>query len=215
MISVLIDNPSVEVSWNVTVSSAQRLLSLPTIVSGISILDNSCNEITLRSVNFDRYYRLKELEIGSNAMNEVRELELSNLPSLQSLSVGSNSLQHCIGLSVHNMPSLLSIEIDDHSFQSSVVFDIDVRENSSNLERLIIGDGCFQGSDSTFVNVNDNDNMDMDKLSFTPLQFDIHSSSSLLELSLGSQSFSSFHQFNINSNTIHIHIRYCNYHCND
>ena len=49
MISVLIDNPSVEVDWNVTVSSSERLLSLPTIVSGISILDNNCKSI--RSVS--------------------------------------------------------------------------------------------------------------------------------------------------------------------
>ena len=35
MSSVLIDN-SVDVDWNVTVSSAERLLSLPPIVSGIA-----------------------------------------------------------------------------------------------------------------------------------------------------------------------------------
>lgn len=205
MISVLIDNPSVEVNWNVTVSSAERLLSLPTIVSSITILDNSCNEITLYSFNFSQFIHLKELTIGSNAMNELRELGLSTLPSLQSFTVGSNSLQHCIGLILHNMPSLLTIEIGDHSFQSSIVFDIDVRENSSNLERLIIGDGCFQGSESSF----DTDmNMNMNGLSSTPFRLDLHSSSSLLELSLGSQSFSSFNQFNINSihfssNSIH------------
>ena len=203
MIRVLIDNPSVEVNWNVTVSSAERLLSLPTIVPSITILDNSCNEITLQSFNFSQFIHLKELAIGSNAMNEVRELGLSTLTSLQSFTVGSNSLQHCSGLILHNMPSLLTIEIGDQSFQSSIVFDIDVREHSSNLERLIIGDGCFQGSESSF----DTD-MNMNGLSSTPLQLDIHSSSSLLELCLGSQSFSSFNQFNINSihfssNSIH------------
>ena len=198
MSSVLIDNSSVDVDWNVTVSSAERLLSLPSIVSGISILDNSCNEITLQSFTFNQFIHLKELSIGSNAMNELRELGLNNLPSLQSLFVGSNSLQHCVGLIIHNMPSLHTIEIGDSSFQSSVVFDIDVRESPSNLERLIVGDGCFQGSESSSVNINiDND---MNGLSSTPLQLDLHSSSSLLELSLGSQSFSSFNQFNINSN---------------
>lgn len=196
MSSVLIDNSSVDVDWNVTVSSAERLLSLPSIVSGISILDNSCNEITLQSFNFNQFIHLKELSIGSNAMNELRELGLNNLPSLQSLFVGSNSLQHCVGLIIHNMPSLHTIEIGDSSFQSSVVFDIDVRESSSNLERLIVGDGCFQGSESSSFDID----IDMNGLSFTPLQLDLHSSSSLLELSLGSQSFSSFNQFNINSN---------------
>ena len=194
MSSVLIDNSSVDVDWNVTVSSAERLLSLPSIVSGISILDNSCNEITLQSFTFNQFIHLKELSIGSNAMNELRELGLNNLPSLQSLFVGSNSLQHCVGLIIHNMPSLHTIEIGDSSFQSSVVFDIDVRESSSNLERLIVGDGCFQGSESSSFDI------DMSGLSSTPLQLDLHSSSSLLELSLGSQSFSSFNQFNINSN---------------
>ena len=94
MSSVLIDN-SVDVDWNVTVSSAERLLSLPTIVSGISILDNSCNEITLQSFNFNQFIHLKELSIGSNAMNELRELELNNLPSLQSLFVGSYEEKDC------------------------------------------------------------------------------------------------------------------------
>ena len=196
MSSVLIDNSSVDVDWNVTVSSAERLLSLPSIVSGISILDNSCNEITLQSFTFNQFIHLKELSIGSNAMNELRELGLNNLPSLQSLFVGSNSLQHCVGLIIHNMPSLHTIEIGDSSFQSSVVFDIDVRESSSNLERLIVGDGCFQGSESSSFDID----IDMNDLSSTPLQLDLHSSSSLLELSLGSQSFSSFNQFNINSN---------------
>ena len=198
MSSVLIDNSSVEVDWNVTVSSAERLLSLPSIVSGISILDNSCNEITLQSFTFNQFIHLKELSIGSNAMNELRELRLNNLPSIQSLFVGSDSLQYCVGLIIHNMPSLHTIEIGDSSFQSSVVFDIDVRESSSNLERLIVGDGCFQGSESSSFDI-DIDN-DMNGLSSTPLQLDLHSSSSLLELSLGSQSFSSFNQFNINSN---------------
>ena len=196
MSSVLIDNSSVEVDWNVTVSSAERLLSLPNIVSGISILDNSCNEITLQFFNFNQFIHLKELSIGSNAMNELRELGLHNLPSLQSFFVGSNSLQHCVGLIIHNMPSLHTIEIGDSSFQSSVVFDIDMRESSSNLERLIVGDGCFQGSESSSFDID----IDMNGLSSTPLQLDLHSSSSLLELSLGSQSFSSFNQFNINSN---------------
>ena len=196
MSSVLIDNSSVDVDWNVTVSSAERLLSLPSIVSGISILDNSCNEITLQSFTFNQFIHLKELSIGSNAMNELRELGLNNLPSLQSLFVGSNSLQHCVGLIIHNMPSLHTIEIGDSSFQSSVVFDIDVRESPSNLERLIVGDGCFQGSESSSFDID----IDMNGLSSTPLQLDLHSSSSLLELSLGSQSFSSFNQFNINSN---------------
>ncbi len=196
MSSVLIDNSSVDVDWNVTVSSAERLLSLPSIVSGISILDNSCNEITLQSFTFNQFIHLKELSIGSNAMNELRELGLNNLPSLQSFFVGSNSLQHCVGLIIHNMPSLHTIEIGDSSFQSSVVFDIDVRESSSNLERLIVGDGCFQGSESSSFDIDN----DMNGLSSTPLQLDLHSSSSLLELSLGSQSFSSFNQFNINSN---------------
>ena len=196
MSSVLIDNSSVDVDWNVTVSSAERLLSLPSIVSGISILDNSCNEITLQSFTFNQFIHLKELSIGSNAMNELRELGLNNLPSLQSLFVGSNSLQHCVGLIIHNMPSLHTIEIGDSSFQSSVVFDIDVRESSSKLERLIVGDGCFQGSESSSFDIDN----DMNGLSSTPLQLDLHSSSSLLELSLGSQSFSSFNQFNINSN---------------
>ena len=198
MSSVLIDNSSVDVDWNVTVSSAERLLSLPSIVSGISILDNSCNEITLQSFTFNQFIHLKELSIGSNAMNELRELGLNNLPSLQSLFVGSNSLQHCVGLIIHNMPSLHTIEIGDSSFQSSVVFDIDVRESSSNLERLIVGDGCFQGSESSSFDIDID--IDMNGLSSTPLQLDLHSSSSLLELSLGSQSFSSFNQFNINSN---------------
>ena len=198
MSSVLIDNSSVEVDWNVTVSAAERLLSLPPIVSGISILDNSCNEITLQSFTFNQFIHLKELSIGSNAMNELRELGLNNLPSLQSLFVGSNSLQHCVGLILHNMPSLHTIEIGDSSFQSSVVFDIDVRESSSNLERLIVGDGCFQGSESSSFDIDID--IDMNGLSSTPLQLDLHSSSSLLELSLGSQSFSSFNQFNINSN---------------
>ena len=197
MSSVLIDN-SVDVDWNVTVSSAERLLSLPPIVSGISILDNSCNEITLQSFTFNQFIHLKELLIGSNAMNELRELGLNNLPSLQSLFVGSNSLQHCVGLIIHNMPSLHTIEIGDSSFQSSVVFDIDVRESPSNLERLIVGDGCFQGSESSSFDIDID--IDMNGLSSTPLQLDLHSSSSLLELSLGSQSFSSFNQFNINSN---------------
>ena len=198
MSSVLIDNSSVDVDWNVTVSSAERLLSLPSIVSGISILDNSCNEITLQSFTFNQFIYLKELSIGSNAMNELRELGLHNLPSLQSLFVGSNSLQHCVGLILHNMPSLHTIEIGDSSFQSSAVFDIDVRESSSNLERLIVGDGCFQGSESSSFDIDID--IDMNGLSSTPLQLDLHSSSSLLELSLGSQSFSSFNQFNINSN---------------
>ena len=197
MISVLIDNPSVEVDWNVTVSSSERLISLPTIVSGISILDNSCNEISFQSFDFSQFTHLKELEIGSNAMNGMNELGLSNLPFLQSFYVGSNSLQHCIGLIINNTPSLLSIEIGDHSFQSSVVFDIDMKENSSSLERLIVGDDCFQGSQSSF---DDEFDIDLNGLSSTPLQLDLHSSSSLLELRLGSQSFSSFNQFNINSN---------------
>ena len=170
-----------------TISSIDRILTLPSIIPTLFILDNSCNEVTIQSIDFSRFNYLNKLVIGSNAFNNLDVFELSNLPSLIKFTVGSNSLQQSVGFIAHSLPSLSIMEIGDHSFQSSSVFAIDASLKA--LECLSIGNGCFQGNVSSILNPG---------ISSPSLHFDLHSSPMLNELYLGLDSFPFFRQFNIN-----------------
>lgn len=181
-----VDDPSI-LDWNVTVSSIDRILTLPPIIPTLFISDNSCNEGITQSMDFSRFTNLNKLVIGSNAFNNLDVFELINLPSLSEFKVGSNSLQQTVGLIAQSLPSLRIIEIGDHSFQSSSVFAID--DSLEALEGLSIGNGCFQGNVSSVS--------DLD-IASPSLHFDLHSSPMLNELYLGLDSFPFFQQFNIN-----------------
>ena len=179
-----LDNPSI-LDWNVTVSSIDRFLSLPSIVPTIIVPDDSCNEKNVQSIQFNRFSYLKELTIGSNSLNHVQTVELRNLNSLVRVSIGSNSLQDCLGLMMYSLPSLVAIEIGSNTFPISSVFDINSELPA--LESLVIGSGCFQGNSSVIPTI-----------SSPTLQFNLHSLSALRELHLGDGSFPFFKQFNMN-----------------
>ena len=177
------DNPSI-LDWNVTVSSIDRLLSLPSIVPTIIIPDDSCNEKNVTSIHLNQFSFLKELTIGSNSLNHVQTFELENLESLIRVFIRSNSLQDCLGLLMYSLPSLVTIEIGSNSFPTSSVFDINSELPA--LESLVIGSGCFGGNSSVIPNI-----------SSPPLQFNLHSLATLSELYLGSGSFPFFKQLNM------------------
>ena len=63
---------------------------------------------------------IKELEIGENCFNEIRdELDISDYPYLEKIVVKENSLQNVKALRISNNERLKSIEIHNNAFKNT------------------------------------------------------------------------------------------------
>ena len=138
-----IDNAFV-VDWNATVKSSHRLQTIPNVISGLEVKDNTCNDDSLTEVNLSRFQNMRKIEIGSNSLNQVSSLSLSNMPKLNSFTSGMNSLSQSQAFIASNNPLLQQIGIGDHSFQLSSSFHLNELPKISSLE---IGSNCFKGSE--------------------------------------------------------------------
>ena len=78
-----------------TISSISQFHSIPSITTNISFesgVGNDVNNSAMISLNFTRFIYLKEINIGSNALNDVNVFIATNLTQLNSLIVGEGSL---------------------------------------------------------------------------------------------------------------------------
>lgn len=184
----LVDEGIDEFSWEMGVveipaiiTNCTELASIPSTIKTLIFADNACNDWISPELDLEGFEKLEKVEIGSNALNTVENVMLSNLPNLKVFNTSILSFQNCETFTVNNSPSLRKISIGDYSFNSAFVFNVDSSSKIS-LESIQIGSGCFQG------NAN----------SLSSLSFNLQSSSSLKQLHIGSQSFSHFNNFNIN-----------------
>ena len=116
MIRFSIDDSSV-VEWNVSIDSSDRLISIPGVISGLKVVGNSCNE--LRELDLSRFENVKNVEIGSNALKNIKNLTMNGLNELIRFGVGSGSLN---GVEIVSIGSntLNSISSFDFSLFSNV-----------------------------------------------------------------------------------------------
>ena len=142
MIRFSIDNAFV-VDWNATIQSSRRLQTIPDVISGLEVKENTCNDGSLTEVNLSRFHNMRKITIGSNSLNHVANLSLSNMPKLNSFTSGMNSLSQSQAFIASNNPYLQQITIADQSFQSSSSFYLNELPKISSLE---IGSNCFNGN---------------------------------------------------------------------
>ena len=186
-----IDNVFV-VDWNATVKSSHRLQTIPNVISGLEVKENTCNDDSLTEVNLSRFQNMRKIEIGSNSLNQVSSLSLSNMPKLNSFTSGMNSLSQSQSFIASNNPLLQQIGIGDHSFQLSSSFHLNELPKINSLE---IGSNCFKGGEKQSQQPSSY------SLSFVLSDFD-----ELRTVKLSSDSFTHFDTFEVSGKHIRIMI---------
>ena len=108
---------SIVLTWTAVVDSSEVLLSLPSVVTGLIVNDNSCNDLI--DLDLSRFENVKNVEIGSNALKNVKNLTMNGLNELDELNVGFESLTGVERVDIGSN-SLNSISSFDFSLFSNV-----------------------------------------------------------------------------------------------
>ena len=108
---------SIVLAWTAVVDYSEVLLSLPSRVTGLIVNDNSCNDLI--ELDLSRFENVKNVEIGSNALKNIKNLTMNGLNELIRFGVGSGSLN---GVEIVSIGSntLNSISSFDFSLFSNV-----------------------------------------------------------------------------------------------
>ena len=91
-------------------------------ITNLMISDNLCNEYPISMIDFSRYDKLYNIEIGDGNFDYVSEFRMDGLNDLKSLIIGKNSFRMNDGndgyrsFHVMNCDELESIEIGMNSF---------------------------------------------------------------------------------------------------
>ena len=108
---------SIVLTWTAVVDSSEVLLSLPSVVTGLIVNDNSCNDLI--DLDLSRFENVKNVEIGSNALKNIKNLTMNGLNELIRFGVGSGSLNGVEIMSIGSN-SLNSISSFNFSLFSNV-----------------------------------------------------------------------------------------------
>ena len=114
---------SIVLTWTAVVDSSEVLLSLPSVVTGLIVNDNSCNDLI--DLDLSRFENVKNVEIGSNALKNIKNLTMNGLNELIRFGVGSGSLN---GVEI--------VSIGSNTLNSISSFDFSL---FSNVRRIEIG----------------------------------------------------------------------------
>ena len=115
-------------------------------VEELRVIDGCCNEEGLKELDLSGFVSLRELKVGNECFEYVKEVKLIGLSELESVEIGMNSFtQHKKGYGndanrhfyLKNCPKLKSLKIDHHSFSDYTVCEI---ENVNALEMIEVGD---------------------------------------------------------------------------
>ena len=178
-----IDNVFV-VDWNATVKSSHRLQTIPNVISGLEVKENTCNDGSLTEVDLSRFQNMRKIEVGSNSLSQVASLSLSNMPKLNSFTSGIHSLSQSQAFVASNNPLLHQISIGDQSFRLSSSFHLNELPKISSLE---IGSNCFKGSEK----------QSQQQQSSSSLSFVLNAFDELRTVKLSSDSFTHFDTFEV------------------
>ena len=119
-------------------------LTLPNNTIGVLVVSNGCKSWSLGSFDLSGVTYLKELRIGDECFNSVREFKLNGLKYLETVVIGKKSFSiseegkdYNRRFYVKNCPRLKTLNIGYRSFSDYKVIEI---ENVDALESLRIGD---------------------------------------------------------------------------
>ena len=104
-------------NWRPRVNSSSQLNRIPRNVIGLIVNDNSCNDLI--DLDLSRFENVKNVEIGSNALKNIKNLTMNGLNELIRFGVGSGSLNGVEIMSIGSN-SLNSISSFDFSLFSNV-----------------------------------------------------------------------------------------------
>ena len=128
---------SIVFNWTAVVDSSEALLSLPSNVIGLIVSDNSCNDLI--ELDLSRFGMLESIEIGSNALKNVKNVSMNGLNELIRFGVGSGSLNGVERVDIGSN-TLNSISSFDFSLFSNVKV-IEIGSRSMNNATTVILDG--------------------------------------------------------------------------
>ena len=109
---------------------------------GIEVRSGACNEPSVVKWRLDVYSGLKELVVGDDCLQYVKELVLSGFARLESVEIG----MHCFSSSfdgemeVSSCDALKRVVVGDGCCECWSSF---VMRNCDSLQEVSIGDGCF------------------------------------------------------------------------
>ena len=115
-------------------------------VGVIEVSNGCCNEEGLKELDLSGFVSLRELKVGNECFEYVKEVKLIGLSELESVEIGMNSFtQHKKGYGndanrhfyLKNCPKLKSLKMGRYSFSDYTVCEI---ENVVALEVIEIGD---------------------------------------------------------------------------
>ena len=124
-------------NWRPRVNSSSQLNRIPRNVIGLIVNDNSCND--LRELDLSRFEMLESIEIGSNALKNVKNVSMNGLNELIRFGVGSGSLNGVERVDIGSN-TLNSISSFDFSLFSNVKV-IEIGSRSMNNATTVILDG--------------------------------------------------------------------------
>ena len=112
---------SIVFNWTAVVDSSEALLSLPSNVIGLIVSDNSCNDLI--ELDLSRFEMLESIEIGSNALKNVKNVSMNGLNELKSIEIRNGGL---IGVE--------RVDIGSNSLNSISSFDFSLFSNVKVIE---------------------------------------------------------------------------------
>ena len=80
------------ITWPYLVNTCSEFLQSPSIITELTIAENTCNESNLTSIDFSRFINLQKISIGRHSFKHVTSVNAIGMDSLQSLIIGSGSL---------------------------------------------------------------------------------------------------------------------------
>ena len=108
-------------NWRPRVNSSSQLNRIPRNVIGLIVNDNSCNDLI--ELDLSRFEMLESIEIGSNALKNVKNVSMNGLNELKSIEIGNGGL---IGVE--------RVDIGSNSLNSISSFDFSLFSNVKVIE---------------------------------------------------------------------------------
>ena len=104
-------------NWRPRVNSSSQLNRIPRNVIGLIVNDNSCNDLI--DLDLSRFENVKNVEIGSNALKNIKNLTMNGLNELIQFGVGSGSLN---GVEIVSIGSNINSFYSNHTLKSHIQF---------------------------------------------------------------------------------------------
>ena len=114
----------------------------------IRMKDNTCNESDITSFDVTMCSKLRELYIGNECLQSLKEWSIEDYRILETIAIGSTcmSLMKGARFEIRNCDHLKSVKMGNGCCVNWTSFSL---KNCQALQTVSIGDGCFVNCEST------------------------------------------------------------------